>query len=493
MAIESALIVDDSKLARITLRKKLQRHGVEADMAESAKEALDLIQKSKPQIVFMDHLMPEMDGFEATKVIRAMPDMKDLPIIMCTGKDHEGYLQEAQAVGANSTLTKPPTEDTLASILSTDFFEMASADINEAKDPSLESNLQDLAALEPESEPVENLDEAVSALNDIALTLEGVDENSENALDITLDSHDSLEAEGSLDALLDGLLSEDSLLEEITKSTGEDFTLDLSEESSLNQIEQTLDLSTEAAEEVVAVTESAPAVEINDDAQAAQDNLAPVVKPQDLDLSEIKADIEKLVKDSVAIAVAEKVAQTVASSEPQIKTSVLEDVNRELHTSIDDKISPVKTQLDEAITRLTSEVLSLGNQSAEAGSGLSETAVNTLVLQKLQLLWKKTNKLVDSRLADLPTQASGKDFTPVIAAIETQIAQLQEAQFKPEQLDDDEENLLVDAQADQIRQLQVELLETKNSVRSAKIVGFIGVLSGFAAAGVVAARLFGYI
>jgi hypothetical protein len=138
-------------------------------------------------------------------------------------------------------------------------------------------------------------------------------------------------------------------------------------------------------------------------------------------------------------------------------------------------------------------VLSLGNQSAEAGSGLSEAAVNTLILQKLQLLWKKTNKLVDSRLADLPAQASGKDFTPVITAIETQIAQLQEAQFKPEQLDGDEENLLVDAQADQIRQLQVELLETKNSVRSAKVVGFIGVLSGFAAAGIVVAKMFGYI
>ncbi|MCY4044579.1 MAG: response regulator [Cellvibrionales bacterium] len=489
MGIESALIVDDSKLARITLRKKLQRHGVEADMAGSAKEALDIIQKSKPQIVFMDHLMPEMDGFEATKVIRAMPDMQDLPIIMCTGKDHDGYLQEAQAVGANSTLTKPPTEDTLASILSMNFSDTLNAKASEALELSSAETFDELASLAADNDAVERIDEAVSELNDIALTLEGT------------------ETDGSLDDLLDGLLTEeDTLSEDIVATPSEDFDLDLElADTSFDDLLPVNERVNDGNETLLAqdALSDEPVVmpEVIEEPQAIAENAGladevPVASSQPkshADLSEIKANVEQMVNDSVAIAVAEKVAQTVASQTPQIKASVLEEVHRELEGAIDGKVQPVKVQFDEVITRLTSEILSLSNQTSSDSDGLSENAVNTLILQKLQLLWKKTNKLVDSRMANLPVQQSSKDYAPVIAAIESQIAQLQEAQFKPEHLSDDEDNLLVEAQADQIRQLQVELLETKNSIRSAKVVGLLGVVSGLAAAGVVAARFFGYL
>ncbi len=121
MALSTALIVDDSKLARITLRKKLEAHKLSVDMAESAEQAFSMLQEKKPDIVFMDHLMPDIDGFEATQKIRQMPEMADLPIVMCSGKEHEGYLQEAQAVGANQVLSKPPVDEILTSILATDF------------------------------------------------------------------------------------------------------------------------------------------------------------------------------------------------------------------------------------------------------------------------------------------------------------------------------------------------------------------------------------
>ena len=66
MALKTALIVDDSKLARITLRKKLDKLDVDVDLAESAEQAISMLQEKRPDIVFMDHLMPDMDGLVTT-------------------------------------------------------------------------------------------------------------------------------------------------------------------------------------------------------------------------------------------------------------------------------------------------------------------------------------------------------------------------------------------------------------------------------------------
>jgi len=121
MAYSKALIVDDSKLARITLKRKLESQGLQVVLAESGKQAIAVVESEQPDIVFMDHLMPEMDGFEATQTLRANPSYANLPIIMCTGKDHSGYLEEAKAIGANQILSKPPVDEALLAILATDF------------------------------------------------------------------------------------------------------------------------------------------------------------------------------------------------------------------------------------------------------------------------------------------------------------------------------------------------------------------------------------
>ena len=118
MTYQRALIVDDSKLARVSLKKKLERRGLETVMAEGAKEALALLQNTPVDVVFMDHLMPDMDGFQATREIKANKATAHLPVIMCSGKDNEGYLQEAQAIGASNILSKPPKDDALTDILS---------------------------------------------------------------------------------------------------------------------------------------------------------------------------------------------------------------------------------------------------------------------------------------------------------------------------------------------------------------------------------------
>ncbi len=117
MAYKRALVVDDSKLARITLKKKLEQREVQVDMVESAQLALDYLQSNRPDIIFMDHLMPEIDGFEATQRIKADPGTQDIPVIMCSGKENTDYLQEARAIGASNILSKPPVSTALDEIL----------------------------------------------------------------------------------------------------------------------------------------------------------------------------------------------------------------------------------------------------------------------------------------------------------------------------------------------------------------------------------------
>ena len=118
MPLQTALVVDDSKLARITLQRLLQKHNLKVNVAESGVVALEQLKTSKPDIIFMDHLMPELDGFEATQKIKADPSTKHIPVIMCTGKEGvDNYDEQARGIGASGTLAKPPQADALATIL----------------------------------------------------------------------------------------------------------------------------------------------------------------------------------------------------------------------------------------------------------------------------------------------------------------------------------------------------------------------------------------
>ena len=117
MQIKTALVVDDSKSARFSLKKLLQQQGIKTDFAESAGDALNYLSTNTPDIIFMDHLMPGMDGFEATKAIKSNPETRDIPIIMCTSKEGSDYGEQALAIGAHAILPKPAPSATLLAIL----------------------------------------------------------------------------------------------------------------------------------------------------------------------------------------------------------------------------------------------------------------------------------------------------------------------------------------------------------------------------------------
>src|SRR5690554_898375 len=114
MPIKNALLVDDSKVARFALSKLLESRDMEVNMASSAEEALDFLKNNgRPDVIFMDHLMPGMNGVEATKAIKGNPDTAGIPIIMCTSKKSSDFTEEARNFGIYSILTKPPQTDRL--------------------------------------------------------------------------------------------------------------------------------------------------------------------------------------------------------------------------------------------------------------------------------------------------------------------------------------------------------------------------------------------
>ena len=103
---KTALIVDDSRSARVVLKRVLETHELNVDTAESAEDALDYLTDHRPDVIFMDHLMPGMDGFEAVSAIKQNPDTATIPIMMYTSQEGEVYVGQARALGAVGVLPK---------------------------------------------------------------------------------------------------------------------------------------------------------------------------------------------------------------------------------------------------------------------------------------------------------------------------------------------------------------------------------------------------
>jgi CheY-like chemotaxis protein len=106
MTAKRALVVDDSRSARAFLGRILERHDLIVDGVESAEEAIDYLTRQRPDVIFMDHLMPGMDGFQAVQAIKNDPRTATIPILMYTSQEGELYLSQARALGALGVLPK---------------------------------------------------------------------------------------------------------------------------------------------------------------------------------------------------------------------------------------------------------------------------------------------------------------------------------------------------------------------------------------------------
>jgi CheY-like chemotaxis protein len=117
MTIKNALIVDDSKSARIMLQRLLEKMNLNTQAVESAEEALLYLEDQHPDIIFMDHMMPGMNGLEATLTIKSNPKTESIPTIMYTSKESDGYNSLAMSHGASGVLPKPANQQAIMAVI----------------------------------------------------------------------------------------------------------------------------------------------------------------------------------------------------------------------------------------------------------------------------------------------------------------------------------------------------------------------------------------
>ena len=101
------LVVDNSQLVLLVMKKKLTKLGLDVCVADSGAEAVSIAQIEKPDLIFLDIMMPEMDGFETCRKIREINSLQRIPIVMLTVKRDDESVAEAIWQGANDYLVKP--------------------------------------------------------------------------------------------------------------------------------------------------------------------------------------------------------------------------------------------------------------------------------------------------------------------------------------------------------------------------------------------------
>lgn len=118
MGAKRALIVDDSRSARLYLARALEQYDLDVDNAESAEAAIEYLSHNHPDVIFMDHLMPGMDGLQAVQAIKSDPRTATIPIMMYTSEEGEPFLGQARALGAMGILPKRTLPTDVSKVLS---------------------------------------------------------------------------------------------------------------------------------------------------------------------------------------------------------------------------------------------------------------------------------------------------------------------------------------------------------------------------------------
>jgi CheY-like chemotaxis protein len=112
------LVVDDDVRNLFALASLLEDRGMEVLFSETGREALAILGSDHGiDLVLMDIMMPQMDGYETIGAVRAIPALRDLPIIAVTAKAMQGDREKSIAAGASDYITKPVDPDKLMSLI----------------------------------------------------------------------------------------------------------------------------------------------------------------------------------------------------------------------------------------------------------------------------------------------------------------------------------------------------------------------------------------
>lgn len=101
------LLVEDNELNRDMLSRRLQRRGYDIAVATDGVQAVQAATRDRPELILMDMSLPEMDGWEATRQLKAQPGTRAIPVIALTAHAMAGDRERALAAGCDEFETKP--------------------------------------------------------------------------------------------------------------------------------------------------------------------------------------------------------------------------------------------------------------------------------------------------------------------------------------------------------------------------------------------------
>ena len=109
--IRKILIADDSNTERLHLTRILENAGFQVIAAQSGNEAKALAESQQPDLILLDIIMDDGDGYQACRAIKRNPATQNIPVIMVSSKSNPVDRQWAQKLGANDYIVKPYTDD----------------------------------------------------------------------------------------------------------------------------------------------------------------------------------------------------------------------------------------------------------------------------------------------------------------------------------------------------------------------------------------------
>ncbi|MGV6858537.1 MAG: response regulator [bacterium] len=115
---KKVMVIDDSKTIRRTAESLLKKQGFDVVTATDGYEALAKIAEHQPDIIFVDVLMPRLDGYQTCALIKHNKKYRDIPVIMLSSKDGIFDKAKGRIVGSDQYLTKPFTRDDLLGAIS---------------------------------------------------------------------------------------------------------------------------------------------------------------------------------------------------------------------------------------------------------------------------------------------------------------------------------------------------------------------------------------
>ncbi len=105
--MSKVIVIDDEPFILMMIEDKLKKAKIDVTTLRESRNALAVIKKDKPELIILDWMMPELSGIDLCKMIKADPELKDIPVFMLTAKGQDSDEQQGFQCGVSRYITKP--------------------------------------------------------------------------------------------------------------------------------------------------------------------------------------------------------------------------------------------------------------------------------------------------------------------------------------------------------------------------------------------------